>query len=59
VIEPLALQCPVCGEEFAVPADFEDGPAEFVVDCEICCRPMTVVIRVQHGEVVDLQVTAA
>lgn len=27
-----------------------DGDAEFVVDCEVCCRPMTVTVRFEDGE---------
>lgn len=56
--EFIALQCPHCWERFEHALDVGDGRAEFVVDCEICCRPMTVVVRVRAGAIEDLRVTA-
>jgi hypothetical protein len=49
------VECPFCGEPGGV--DVEDGDAEageqeFVQDCEVCCRPWSVRVRVGHdGEV--------
>ena len=51
------ISCPHCGESFQVPFDSDEGTAEFVVDCEICCRPMTVKVRVRDGEVEIEQVS--
>lgn len=59
MIEPLTITCPHCGEEFQVASDLDEGAAEFVVDCEICCRPMMVKLRVRGTDVEDLQVSAA
>ena len=57
--EFLSITCPHCGEDFETAFDPSEGNAEFVVDCEICCRPMSVVIRVRNGEIEELQVTAS
>lgn len=56
--ESLTLTCPHCGEEFQLAFDPGEGTAEFVVDCEICCRPMTVRVRVNDGEVESQDVSA-
>ncbi len=56
--ESLTLTCPCCGETFQLAFDPGEGTAEFVVDCEICCRPMTVRVRVDDGEVAALEVFA-
>jgi hypothetical protein len=56
--ESLSLTCPHCGEDFPLAFDPGEGTAEFVVDCEICCRPMTVRVRVNDGEVEALDVSA-
>lgn len=36
------ISCPHCGEVFSLALDAGEGDAEFTVDCEVCCRPMTV-----------------
>jgi hypothetical protein len=52
----LEVECPFCGEPGAVdvePADAEPGEQqEFVQDCEVCCRPWSVRVHVDHeGEI--------
>ena len=38
------MQCPTCCEWFEVVSPPRDEqPAEVDYDCEICCRPMTIV----------------
>jgi transcription elongation factor Elf1 len=55
----ITITCPHCGEEFQLSCEPDEGTAEFVIDCEICCRPMTVAVRVTDGQVADVQVSAA
>lgn len=43
--DALAIECPHCGETFPLALDASEGSAEFTVDCEVCCRPMTVTVR--------------
>jgi ribosomal protein S27E len=57
--EFVAITCPHCGEGFEIPFDPDEGNAEFVVDCEVCCRPMTVSVRMKAGEVESVDVSAA
>ncbi len=55
--ESLSIECPHCGETFPLALDAGEGSAEFTVDCEICCRPMTVVVRIgDNGEIEDLAI---
>ena len=57
--DSLSLDCPHCGETFAIAFEASEGSAEFVVDCEVCCRPMTVSVRVSDdGEIEGLDVAA-
>jgi uncharacterized Zn finger protein len=56
--ESVSIQCPHCGETFDLALDVSEGSAEFIVDCEVCCRPMTVTVRIRAGEVEELQVVA-
>ena len=55
----VTITCPHCGEGFEIPVDPDEGNAEFVVDCEVCCRPMTVSVRIKAGEVESVDVSAA
>ena len=55
--EFVTITCPHCGEGFEIPFDPDEGNAEFVVDCEVCCRPMTVGIRVRNKNIEEVQVT--
>jgi len=55
----LSITCPHCGEDFEVSFDPSEGDAEFIIDCEVCCRPMTVAVTVRSGEIDSVQVTAA
>lgn len=56
--DSLSIECPHCGETFSIAFDVSEGSAEFTIDCEVCCRPMTVAIRVnEEGELEGLEVT--
>ncbi len=55
--ESLSIECPHCGETFSLALDASEGSAEFTVDCEVCCRPMTVSVRVNDdGELEGVDV---
>ncbi len=38
--------CPYCGESFAILVDPEDVGHAYIEDCQVCCRPMTVLVTV-------------
>jgi phage terminase large subunit GpA-like protein len=55
--DALSISCPHCGESFSLAFDPSEGSAEFVVDCEICCRPMVVTLEVnEDGELESIDV---
>jgi transcription elongation factor Elf1 len=57
VNDSLSIECPHCGETFSIAFDVSEGSAEFTIDCEVCCRPMTVAVRVsEDGELEGLDV---
>ena len=59
VSEFLTITCPHCGEDFEISFDPSESGSEFIIDCEICCRTMTVAVRVRAGEVNSIEVQAA
>ena len=49
-MEETSVQCPTCGEYFSVMGpSWEELPAEWDYDCEICCRPMILVFDESGG----------
>ncbi len=59
-LEEILIQCPQCGEEFAIQIETaEDGSVELIEDCAVCCRPATVRITTEVGEVTAVDVVAA
>ena len=56
------VSCPSCGEVFAALAYWEAGAGEeitFVEDCQVCCRPATIQVRIEDGVVVAVEAVAA
>jgi hypothetical protein len=54
--DSISLLCPHCGESFGLSLDVSEGSAEFTVDCEVCCRPMLVSVRINDGEIEGVDV---
>jgi len=59
-LEEILIQCPQCGEEFAIQIETaHDGTVVMIEDCAVCCRPATVRITTEDGEVTGVEVEAA
>jgi len=49
--------CPYCGQTNELPVDVSGGSIqEFVVDCEVCCAPITVRLKIRGEDVIALDV---
>jgi hypothetical protein len=48
------ITCPHCGEVFPIQVDTSQAEQTLIEDCTVCCRPITLTIRSDPGEVVDL-----
>lgn len=53
MLDTMNLHCPWCGERFEAVVDASAGDSEYVEDCPVCCRPIT--IRLQAGDDGDVQ----
>jgi hypothetical protein len=51
------VQCPFCGQSFAVPVDTSIASQRFTTDCEVCCRPFEVIVECEPGEIVSVDVS--
>ena len=51
-----SIQCPFCGQRFALTIDTSVRSQRFTTDCEVCCRPFEVVAECEPGEILSLDV---
>ena len=53
--EAITVHCPYCGESFETTADVSAGPSIYVEDCQICCQPIEMELRVdEEGGLAEL-----
>ena len=53
--EFVVVSCPYCGESFETSADTSEGSCKYVEDCQICCQPIEMELRVdEDGALVEL-----
>lgn len=45
------VSCPYCGEIISVVIDGSVESQEYIEDCEVCCRPITFTVEVDHAGV--------
>ena len=48
--EWIQVPCPYCGEEFEVHVTSEEDGQTMYEDCEVCCRPISLHIHIEEGE---------
>ena len=53
--EFVTVQCPYCGEAFGTPVDLSAGASTYVEDCQVCCQPIEMELRVtDEGQLQEL-----
>jgi hypothetical protein len=49
------VACPYCGEEFETSVDASAGLCSYVEDCQVCCQPIDMELRVdENGDFSEL-----
>jgi hypothetical protein len=52
--DEIGYSCPFCGERLSLKIDIAGGRRqEFIQDCEVCCRPIKIVLEFKAGEVAN------
>ncbi len=51
MLDSIPIACPFCGERFEAVVDASGGDAEYVEDCPVCCRPITLHLSTDGNEV--------
>lgn len=41
-LQEQTLSCPYCGESIDVLIDPQDAGDQYIEDCQVCCRPITI-----------------
>ena len=44
----VSVSCPYCGEPFQTLVDLSAGSAEYIEDCQVCCRPIQFHLELDH-----------
>lgn len=47
-LESVVVQCPYCGESMELDIDCAAGTQQYTEDCPVCCKPVTVSVRVDE-----------
>lgn len=53
-LEPFAdITCPYCGETITTRLDLSAGSQSYVEDCQVCCQPIQMSVRVTDDGALD------
>jgi hypothetical protein len=44
--DALEVSCPYCGEVIEIVVDLSESEQQYIEDCSVCCRPMTLSVTV-------------
>ena len=48
-----SIQCPYCGEAMEIMIDPSVTEQQYIEDCQVCCRPITLKIEIDFTELVN------
>lgn len=48
------FRCPYCGERISVLIDPSEQSQDYIEDCEVCCRPISLQVEIDSDEHVHL-----
>ena len=54
-LQTATIQCPYCWEEIEVLVDGSISDQEYIEDCSVCCKPITLSVEVADGEVLSIE----
>ena len=53
------IGCPWCGEYFSTTIDTSQGDYTTIEDCAVCCRPISLIVTCEPGELSEVQAERA
>ncbi len=48
-IDTVHINCPYCGEQIELLIDCSMNVQEYIEDCEICCKPITLEVNIDRN----------
>jgi Cysteine-rich CPXCG len=54
--EPVEISCPYCGETIEILVDTSAGAQAYIEDCQVCCRPIELVVTLDEDEIPQVEV---
>lgn len=59
MLEAAEVTCPYCGESMEISVDLSAGRRQsYIEDCQVCCRPWQVQVRLSSGSNFQVQIFA-
>ncbi|MDA3912677.1 CPXCG motif-containing cysteine-rich protein [Oleiagrimonas sp.] len=55
-LQPVQVHCPYCGEPIELTIDCSLGAQRYIEDCQVCCKPIEVAVRIQHDGLPEVAV---
>jgi hypothetical protein len=54
--EEVEIECPYCGERIIILVDSSAGSQEYIEDCQVCCRPITIYLTINEDDQPQVEV---
>lgn len=58
MLDTVSAFCPYCGEKIELLVDGSAGNQEYIEDCQVCCRPINVIMAVDERGEIDVFLSA-
>lgn len=58
MLTPHTIDCPYCGESIGILIDASVPSQQYIEDCQVCCRPITLSVEVDDDGSVDVRASA-
>lgn len=55
-LDPVEIECPYCGETIELLIDTSVGDQEYIEDCQVCCRPISIVVSIDPDGLPEVEV---
>lgn len=52
------IHCPYCGEPIELRVDDSAGDQDYIEDCQVCCRPIEVAVRIGCDGAIEVRARA-
>ena len=52
--EIMFIDCPYCGERIEIVIDGSVDTQEYIEDCHVCCKPITITVEIANNESVTV-----